>query len=291
MSTKTWLLLLIIFVMQNLVWIPPGAAEKKHDTEKISHDHAAMIMADQKQEEAPSVSSQVKVEEQLGSYAALDTWFQDVHGKPVKLETIFDKPVVILPVYFACTSVCSLLQADLARVLNDVDQVPGKDFNVISLSFSNDEDHSFAATAKQNYGNLISRDFPMENWFYLTGDMPRIRKLTDSLGYYFIKKNKHMYIHPSALVVLAQDGKIIRYLYGPEFLAFDLGMALHEAEQGTPGISIKKGVLSFCFDYDPENKTYVFKMFRITGTVILVLLAGFLIFLLYPYKRDRRNRT
>jgi protein SCO1/2 len=50
-------------------------------------------------------------------------------------------------------------------------------------------------------------------------------------------------------------------------------------------------VLSFCFDYDPENKTYVFGMFRITGTVILVLLAGFLVFLLRPGKKNRPGRS
>jgi len=65
-------------------------------------------------------------------------------------------------------------------------------------------------------------------------------------------------------------------------------MALSEADKGTPGISIKRGVLSFCFDYDPKNKTYVFKLFRITGTAILILLLGFIIFLLYPSKRDKR---
>ncbi len=89
------------------------------------------------------------------------------------------------------------------------------------------------------------------------------------------------------MVVLAADGKIIRYLYGPGFLPFDLGMALTEARRGEPGVSIKRRVLSFCFDYDPENNTYVFRLFRITGTVILVMLAGFLIFLLRPEKKNR----
>ncbi len=79
-------------------------------------------------------------------------------------------------------------------------------------------------------------------------------------------------------MVLARDGKIIRYLYGSDFLPFDVGMAVNEASKGEPGISIKRGVLSFCFSYDPENKTYVFKMFRITGTAILILLAGFMFF-------------
>ncbi len=66
-------------------------------------------------------------------------------------------------------------------------------------------------------------------------------------------------------------------------------MALSEAEQGKPGISIKRGVLSFCFSYDPARKTYAFKLFRITGTVVLIVLLWFIIFLLYPSKRNKKD--
>lgn len=252
------------------------------------HDHTQMVMETEKEE--PVLTQQVKVEEQLGKFAALDAHFKDEKGNSIKLETLFDKPVVLLPIYFMCPSICSFLQAELAGALNLVDQIPGKEFNVITLSFAEDEDYTHAHDAKKNYSNLINRDFPLENWFYLTGDTENIRKLTDSLGYYFIKTKPHFYVHPSVLVVLAKDGKIIRYLYGPDFLPFDLGMAISEADRGEPGISIKRGVLSFCFDYDPQNKTYVFKMFRITGTVILILALGFIIFLLYPSKRDKGKK-
>ncbi len=270
----------------SLVFVSASLAQK----EEIHHDHDKNMMEMAAQVD-DGLTKQVSVEERLGKTAALDTVFKDENGKDVTLKSVFDKPVVILPIYFTCPTICSFLQADLAKALNAVGPVPGKDFNVVTLSFDDDEDSSMAKTSKQNYNNLIERKFPLENWFYLTGDKKNIRELTDSLGYYFIKKEKHFYIHPSALVVLAKDGKITRYLYGPNFLAFDLGMALAEAEKGKTGISIKRGVLSFCFGYDPENKTYVFKVFRITGTAILVLLFGFLLFLLYPSKRDKSKKT
>lgn len=256
--------------------------------EKGSHDHSKMVMAASATD--PELTDQVKIEEKLGAYAALDTVFNTSKGKQVSLRQIFDRPVVILPVYFSCTSVCNFLQANLAHALNFVDQSPGEDFNVITLSFADDEDAVLAETSKRNYTNLIQRDFPLDNWFFLTGTRENIRSVTDSLGYYFIKKTKELYIHPSALIVLARDGKIIRYLYGPDFLPFDLGMAISEAEKGEPGLSIKRGVLSFCFDYDPENKTYVFRVFRITGTAILILLGGFIVFLVYPSRRDRKDK-
>ncbi len=252
------------------------------------HDHDAMVMDGET--DINALAGQVKVEERLGQYIDLEARFLDAQGRSVTIREIFDKPVVLLPIWFFCPSVCTFLQADLAKALNRVDQPPGEAFNIITLSFSDDEDPSHALAAKKNYANLIQRDFPLENWFYLTGDEENIRRVTDSLGYYFVKKKPHEYIHPNAMVVLAGDGKIIRYLYGPGFLPFDLGMALTEARKGEPGVSIKRRVLSFCFDYDSENNTYVFRLFRITGTVILLLLAGFVVFLVRPGKKTGHRR-
>lgn len=267
-------------------------AAMKTTPEIMNHEtmsHESMVIAAQKEE--PALAEQVKLEEQLGKFIDFSASFVDENNQPIDLKTIFDKPVLLLPVYFMCTSVCNFLQAELANILNLVGQTPGTEFNIITMSFADDEDAGHAKTSKRNYANLLKRKFPLKNWYYLTSDNENIRKLTDSLGYYFIKKKEHFYIHPSAMVVLAKDGKIIRYLYGPSFLPFDVGMALSEAVEGEPGISIKRGVLSFCFDYDPENKTYVFKMFRITGTAILILLVGFVLFLVYPSKRSRRKTT
>lgn len=253
-----------------------------------NHNHKAATGSDQ--EDNASLAARVRVEEQLGAYIDFTARFVDEKNRPVNLKTIFDKPVVLLPIFFMCTSVCNILQAQLAKVLNQTDDIPGKDFNVVSLSFSDDEGPLDARGAKANYTHLVKREFVPENWYHLTGDRENILKLTNSLGYYFVKRQRHVYIHPNVLMVLARDGKIIRYIYGPDFLPFDVGMALGEARKGEPGLSIKRGVLSFCFEYDPQNKTYVFKLFRITGTAILLVLAGFVIFLIYPSLKQGKSR-
>ncbi|MCG8637387.1 MAG: SCO family protein [Desulfobacterales bacterium] len=306
MARRVVLLFLVLFLLTGLPLAGTGADHGRDSgAEHGSHmDHSAMEtgemaeghsarehekMVMEAEKQMPDAAAQVKVEERLGEYIDFSARFRDSNNREVDLSAIFDKPVIILPVYFMCTTICNFLQADLADVLNFIDGVPGKDFNIISVSFSDDEDASHARTSKRNYGNLVKRDIELDNWYYLTSDRENILKLTDSLGYYFVKKKKHFYIHPNAMVVLAEDGKIIRYLYGPDFLPFDVGMALSEARKGEPGISIKRGVLSFCFDYDPENKTYVFKMFRITGTAILILVVGFLFFLISPSRSKRRK--
>jgi protein SCO1/2 len=257
-----------------------GDLMKKH----LDMDHTQPV------ETEIDLSTKVRVDEMLGKTIDLNTWFFDENGHKIQLAEIFDKPVVILPIYFFCPTVCNFLQADLAKVLNRIDQIPGKDFNVISLSFSDDENYKHAADAKKNYVKILTKDFPIEKWFYLTGTKENIKKLTDSIGFFFIKKEKHLYVHPNVLVVLAKDGKITRYVYGPNFLAFDVGMALAEADKGLTGASIKRGVLSFCFNYDPGKKTYVLNIFRITGVVIVVFLAGFVLLLIY-LPRTRKKTT
>ncbi len=281
-----------VFVMlAALVFISSGWAETK--TEQGPKDAAPAQKNQGNPDHNPGITTetlsdndlagQVRIDEQLGSVAALDGVFRDETGMEIRLASLFDKPVVLLPVSFSCTAVCSYLQAALVKALNEVDQEPGKDFNIITLSFDENENEIDAAAARQNYVNLVKREFPPEKWSYLTGDRENILKVTGSLGYYFIKKAEHLYDHPSALVVLARDGKIIRYLHGLNFPAFDLGMALGEAEPGKS--SMKRRVLSFCYGYDPVKKTYGLRLFRITGTLALIGLAGYIIFLLSPSKR------
>jgi protein SCO1/2 len=259
----------------------------EHEHSMIEHDHSKMLMDSPMP--AEEVAAKVRVDERLGELIDFSAQLKDENNQSVDLKTLFDKPVVILPIFFMCSSVCNILQAELTRVLDQISDVPGEEFNVVTFSFSDDEDPSMAKTAKQNYAQMLQRKMDLSKWFYLVGERAEILKLTDSLGFYFVKQGQHNYIHPNVMIVLSDQGRIIRYLYGPRFLAFDVGMALNEAMKGEPGVSIKRGVLSFCFNYDPENRTYVFRIFPIVGGGIVIALILFFVFLVFP-KKSRRGR-
>ena len=257
------------------------------NSKEDQHNHMDIELLDS--DEKPmekDVKIDVGVDEKPGKFADLDTVFFDSSGKKFEFKKFVDRPVVILPAYYYCPKTCSIMIANLAIILNKVIHNPGKDYKVITLSFSDDENPKMAAEAKKNYSKLLKKDFPEENWKFLTGDKVNIRKFTKSVGFRFTKRAKNIYSHPNVLIVLGSDGKIIRYLYGPSFLPFDVGMAISEATRGTPGISIKK-VISYCFDYDPKNKRYVFNTFRIAGTIIILLLVVFFIFLVLKPGRNR----
>jgi protein SCO1/2 len=86
------------------------------------------------------------------------------------------------------------------------------------------------------------------------------------------------------LVILSPDGKITRYIYGTEFLPFDIKMALLEASEGKVGPTLSK-VLRFCFSYDPKGRKYVFNTLKITGIVTLLFALSLILFLVFKGKR------
>jgi protein SCO1/2 len=223
-------------------------------------------------------SSSTGVEERLGARIPLDLTFRDEAGHPVRLRDLVTGPTVILPVYYSCTNVCNFLQSGLASVLPAVRLKPGEEYRVLSVSFDETETPAMAARAKRLHLGSMNAPFPADGWCFLTGDLQDIRRLTDAAGYRFERKGRE-FVHPVASFVIARDGTIVRYLYGTNFLAKDLTLALLEARSGTVGATVRT-VVGYCFSFDPAGKTYVFNLLRVSATVIFLTAGGFLGFLL-----------
>lgn len=231
----------------------------------------------------------IVVDEQLGAKLPLDLVFRDEAGLPVTLAALVSGPTLILPVYYSCTNVCNFLQAGLARTLPDVRLAPVKDYRVLSISFDETETPELAAKYQRTYLSGMSAPFPYQGWRFLTGDSENIRRFTSAIGYHF-RRDGRDFIHPVASVVIAGDGTIVRYLYGTGFLSKDVTLALIEAREGRVGLSIKR-LVEYCFRYDPQQRTYVFNLLRVSATVVIVLAGGFLVFLLVSGRRKRKTEA
>lgn len=227
------------------------------------------------------------ITEHLGAKIPLDATFRDEAGKRVALSELITGPTIILPVYFHCANVCSVLQARMASALQKLDQKPVEDYRVISISFDERETPEMAARSKGSYLSAMRKPFPDDGWRFLTGDAPSIRRLTDSAGFYFQRQGED-YAHPVVSIMVDKDGTIVRYLYGLTVLPKDLALAITEARSGIAGASIRK-VMDFCFTYDPAGKTYVFNLLKISATIVILSAGGFLAFLLLTGKKKRPN--
>ncbi len=230
----------------------------------------------------------VDVREQLGKKIRGDVVFLDESGNRIKLSEYIDRPTLLLPIFYGCTQSCGIMLGNLAIALNDVPMEPGKDFRVIALSFDDQDGPGIAMQAKRNYLPMITRKLPPDSWKFLTGDDRNIRGFTDSVGFSFQRLGPHDFVHPNTLIVISRDGTVIRYLYGPTFLPFDIGMALTEAVRGTPSISVRK-LVSYCFSYDPQARTYSFSAIRFIVAGILGLIGLFL-YLIIRKKESRHQR-
>lgn len=235
------------------------------------------------------VTADVGVDERLGETLYTEGRWWNEEGTPVDLEEVLDLPTLLVPAYYTCPRSCSFLLAAMATAVRDLDLFPAMDYRVVAVSFSAEETPADAARARAQYFKILGGGYPEAGWLFLVGDAEGIARVCASMGYRFTKKGPGAYVHPNVALAVAPRGKIIRYLYGPDFLTADLKQGLHEATQGVPSISIRK-VVTFCFDYDPKNRGYVLNVYRTMGTVTLVLVGLLMLYLVVAPKVGKRRR-
>jgi protein SCO1/2 len=225
----------------------------------------------------------VGIVENLGDFIPDDVLLIDEYGRQVNVKDLVNKPTVFSFVYFRCPGICTPLLNGLQSVVDKVDLQPGKDFDVITISIDQTEDYLMASDKKNNYLEGMTRDMPVDSWRFLTGDSINIQKISGKLGFNFQRQGVD-FMHGAAIMMVSPEGKIVRYLYGTDFLPFDFKMAVIEASEGKVGTTIGK-IMKFCFSYDPEGRNYVLNVTRIAGGSIIILLAIFFGILILKRKK------
>jgi len=232
---------------------------------------------------------EVGIEEKTGNMVPLDLSFMDETGRPVLLKDLIYKPTILTLVYYRCPGICSPLLNGVTEMADKLDMDPGKDYNIVTISFDPREDYTIAGGKKTNYLNNLKKKIPESGWRFLTGDTLAIAKLTDAVGFRY-KRQGEDYIHGAVITILSPDGKITRYLYGTEFLPLDVKLALTEASEGKTGPAINK-LLKFCYSYDPEGRKYVLNFTRIAGSITLLAVIGFALILTLKKKKHNTGLT
>jgi protein SCO1/2 len=254
------------------------------------HAALAIVLLTASLARADSTSTRplIGIGERLGEHIALNATFTDEQGQPVVLRDLVTKPTILTFVYYKCPGICTPLLTDLSKVLDKIDLEPGKDFRVVTISFDASETFDVAADKRGNYLGAMKRKIDPSAWRFLTGDSATIRRVTESAGFYFARQNDE-WIHAGALIVLAPDGKVTRYIPGTQFLPFDVKMAVYEASDGKVSPTLAR-VMKFCFSYDPEGRTYALNVTRIAMVATLGFVALFAaVFLIRPRKRVQHS--
>lgn len=220
---------------------------------------------------------EIGIDDKLGAQLPLQTQFYDEKGYLVSLKDVITKPTIINFVYFKCPGICSPILTELTTIVNHLDMEIGRDYQIVTISFDETEKPDLAASKRENYMALVNKTVPDGAWKFMTGDSASIRAVTNAAGFLFQRNGKD-FIHAGAIIIVSPQGKVTRYLYGTQYLPFDVKMALVEANEGRPSPTINK-LLKYCFSYNPEGRTYAMNVRRIAGTVTLVLAVGLIVFL------------
>jgi protein SCO1/2 len=238
-----------------------------------------------------SLLQNIDVVEQLGKTVPLDLEFRDESGNVVKLGDYFtgEKPVLLNLGYYKCPMLCNMVLNGVVGGMQDMDWVPGEEFTVVTVSIDPREGPKLAREKKATYIKQLGKPEAAKGWHFLTGQRKDIKALAESVGFgYEYDMNRMEYAHGASIFFLSPKGKITRYLYGIEYEAKQLRLALVEAGEGTVGNAIDRFLLR-CYHYDPHSRkygVYVWGVMRAGGLLTLSFIA---IMLFVFWRRERRR--
>jgi len=249
---------------------------------------AALAGAAHADVQRPQILRDVGFDQRLGAQAPLDLPFRDETGRTVSLrDYLGDKPVVLVPAYYECPMLCTLVLNGVVSALRALPFDIGREFRVVTVSFNPHETSDLAAAKKATYLEQYRRPGAAEGWHFLVGDETSIHPLMEAIGFrYAWDPEAAQYAHASGIVVLTPGGRLSHYFYGVEFAPRDLRLALVEASSERIGSMVDQ-LLLFCFHYDPATGRYsrlALNAVRAGGVLTLAALGAFLVVML---RRDR----
>jgi protein SCO1 len=231
----------------------------------------------------PSVLRNVGFEPQLNARLPLDLAFRDETGRNVQFREYFtQKPVLLALVYYGCPMLCNQVEQGVVGALRMLSFNPGRDYEVVFVSFDPRETPDMAAQKKESAMTHFRRPETASGWHFLTGSKESIDALTKGANFrYSFDQKSNLFAHASGIMLLTPDGRISRYFYGVEYPARDVRLGLVDASAGKIGTPIDRALL-FCYQYDPTSARYsasILKIIRLGGVLtILALVVGVLIF-------------
>ena len=233
--------------------------------------------------DGPIDPSEISFDQNVNAQLPLDVNLVDENGKTVQLSQYFGKrPVILIFAYYNCPMLCDLALNDLAENLKNLKNTPGKDFEVLTISFNVGETPQMAAAKKVTAMQIYNRPEATDGWHFLVGQQAEIDQLTETAGFHYqYDPTSQEYAHPTGVIILTPEGKIERYIFGIDYNATDLRLALLDANSRKTASPIDQ-VFLLCYHYDPTTGKYtpaIANILRIAGLGTVFLLVGMILLL------------
>ncbi|PYU38851.1 MAG: SCO family protein [Acidobacteria bacterium] len=226
----------------------------------------------------PAALQDVGFSPPLNGPMPLDLFFRDETGRSVRLREYFgQKPVVLAFVYYRCPMLCDQVEQGVVGVLRMLSFNPGRDYQVVFVSFDSRETPEMAAEKKKKALAHFRRPEADSGWHFLTGSRESVEAATKAANFRFsFDAKNNLFAHASGVLLLTPDGRISRYFYGVEYPGRDMRLGLVDASAGKIGTPLDH-VLLFCYHYDPTAATYsasILRIIRLAGVLTILCLVG-----------------
>jgi protein SCO1/2 len=246
-------------------------------------------------QQLPSYLKHTGIEQHLNHPLPLSAVFTDEQHDTAALgHWIGKSPVILVMVYYKCRSLCPEVLHGLAAALKDSRLVPGKNYDVITVSIDPTDLPSDAVAEKARFVREVGLPGIDKATHFLTGNEASIKAISDATGFQFVRVpgpdgRMDQFAHPTVIMFATPDGRLSKYIAGVEYPSRDLRLAVLDASQrkiSNPADLI----LLYCCSYNPVSGRYsvaVLRILSIAGLVTLMVVAG----MIWLLTRKPQNRV
>lgn len=234
----------------------------------------------------------IGIDQRLGAQVPLGLHFRDQNGKIVQLGDYFHgKPVLLLPVYYTCTTLCSETLRGVVEGISHIRLHPGADFEIVAFSINPNETPADALKKVNECTLNYTGKQGSPGWHFLTGDTESIAVLTNAIGFHYRwDPQLHIFVHAAGLMILTPGALLSRYLFGVTFQPRDLQTGLIASSQNSVGEATSPSRM-ICYPFTAGGARYnaaVLIALQLAAGAMLLALALALFFL---WRADLRGAS
>jgi protein SCO1/2 len=228
----------------------------------------------------------VRFQPRPGARLPLDAVLRDQHGLKAPLGSQFGrKPVVLVPVYYSCQTLCSTLFENVLQALS-LSGLKAGEYRLVGVSVDPRDGPARAMEKARMYAEMLpggAADIEM-----LTGDAPALARVEAALGYRAIPTpDSPELAHAAGFVVADADGHVTRFFDGVTFDAIALRNAVIDADAGKiDADSFADRLVLLCAHFAPSAGLH---NGAVLGAVRALALAVFLALAGWIWRRRRRG--
>jgi protein SCO1 len=249
-------------------------------------------------QQAPEWQKHAGIDQNLNSPLPLDAPFTDETGHAVKLGDAFGhhRPVMMALMYYNCQMLCPQVLHGMADALRGSGFHAGHEYDVVVASIDPADTAAGAAEEKQHFLGMLGAtgNDAAGAVHFLTGTQASITALAQAVGFHYVRVpgpdgKMDQFAHSSVILVATPDGRLSKYLFGVDYPARDVRLALIEASSRHIG-TLSDLVLLYCCSYSPSQGRYTVAVLRILGLagVGSLFAVGFLLYMLSRKPKSQR---